>query len=100
MGGRGASSETAKSGGKGSRTIKPMFRKNTANKAERIFNKQSEAVREIQKLRRGLDQLYARQKIDPSGATTLKIKDYQTRLKAKKKEASDLGEQLSKLVSK
>lgn len=89
-----------KRGGKGSRTIKPMFRKNTANEAEQIFNKQSEAVREKQRLERGLSQLYAREKNDPSGATTLKIKEYQKKLQAAKQEASALGEQLSKLISK
>lgn len=103
MGGNGASSKSSKMGkqnGKGSRTIKPWFRKNTANEAERIFDEQTKWVREKQRLERGLAQLYAREKIDNSGATTLKIKEYQVKLKEAKKKASDLGEQWGKLVSK
>lgn len=103
MGGRGASSESSKMGkqnGKGSRTIKPWFRKNTANEAERLFDQQTKWVREKQKLERGLTQLYAREKNDPSGATTLKIKEYQKQLAKAKKEASALGEKLSKAISK
>lgn len=99
MGGRGASSESSKKG-KGSRTIQPWFRKNTADEAERIFDQQTKWVREKQRLERGLTQLYAREKIDPSGATTLKIKEYQKQLAKAKKEASALGDKLSKVISK
>lgn len=103
MGGRGASSESSKMGkqnGKGSRTIQPWFRENTANPAERLFDEQTKWVREKQRLERGLAQLYAREKIDPSGATTLKIKEYQTKLAQAKIAASALGKEISKLVSK
>lgn len=87
MGGRGSVGR-----GKGSRTIKPLFRKNTANERERLFNQQSKVVREIQKLERGMPIAIAKAKTQME---KLQIrKEYNKKIEEKRKKASAIGKKL------
>lgn len=87
MGGRGASYK-----GKGSRTIKPLFRKNTANEFERIYNEQSKVVAEIQKLERGMPIAISKAKTEME---KLEIRrKYNKKIAEKRKQASELGRKI------
>ena len=89
MGGRGGSSGV---GGKGSKTIKPMFRKNTANEKERLFNEQSKIVREIQALERGLPIAKAKAK---TSIEKMEIqRKYNKEIEEKRKKASAISKKL------
>ena len=87
MGGRGAVGR-----GKGSRTIKPLFRKNTANERERLFNQQSKIVGEIQKLERGMPIAIAKAKTQMEKMQIRK--EYNKKIEEKRKKASAIGKKL------
>lgn len=91
MGGRGA-----KGRGKGSRTIRPLFRKNTASEKERVFNRQSELLRELQIMERAMPQKIARER-DPVKKMRLQ-RELRKNIDEKRKEISETEKILTKLI--
>lgn len=89
MGGRGSSSGI---GGKGSRTVKPLFRKNTAKETEKLFNQQSALVREIQSLERGMPIAIAKAK---TAVEKMEIRrKYNKEIEEKRKKANAISKKL------
>lgn len=96
MGGRGSSGR-----GKGSRTIKPIFRKNTADAAERLFNQQSQEVRRLQELQRGKPIAVAYAKKQKDFVKAMQVgREYDAKIKEQKKKISDLNSQIEDAAKK
>lgn len=78
--------------GKGSRTIKPIFKKDTTNEKGKLFNKQSELVRELQILERAKPQKLARAK-NPVEKMQL-VKELTKQISDKRKEISEITKKI------
>ena len=82
--------------GNGSRTIKPIFRKNTANELERLYNQQTLVVRDIQILRRGLPIAVSKAKTE---LEKLQIrKRYNAEIADKEIRANNLSKQIEDVI--
>lgn len=89
MGGRGSGS------GKGSRTVKNLFRKNAADQTAKLYNQQSEELRKLRALERGKPIAVANARKNKSGVEVLTVqRDYDRRIREQKERLNRVTKEL------
>lgn len=89
--GRGSSGAS-----KGSRTLRPIFRKNTADSVQRLVNRQTEEINKLQALERGQPIAIAKAKDEISKIRVRR--EYNQKIKEQRAVVNELGRQIEEEI--